>query len=97
MSFSISGTILPKQEVGDPHDEVVRIFNENPDAKEHCGPDLIEVIGQAVSALSTELADGDEAMSFSAHGHYNGSLATQPRWASNQVTIGLTQIYNKPE
>ena len=60
----------------------------------------IETAGELLAALlvaddiAGEVAKADETVQVSISGHWNGGLAPKAGWASNALTISVTQIYN---
>jgi hypothetical protein len=56
--------------------------------------DILPVAFDLADNMAAEVADASEAVQVSISGHWNGSLAPKPGWASNALTISVTQIYN---
>ena len=56
--------------------------------------DILPVAFDLADNMAAEVADANEAVQVSIFGHWNGSLAPKPGWASNALTISVTQIYN---
>ena len=56
--------------------------------------ELLDAALIAADEIAGEVAKADETVQVSISGHWNGGLAPKAGWASNALTISVTQIYN---
>ena len=56
--------------------------------------ELLDAALIAANQIAGEVAKEDETVQVSISGHWNGGLAPKAGWASNALTISVTQIYN---
>lgn len=54
---------------------------------------MIEIAKAAVSAAADTIARPGDGLSISLSGHANPSGEPKPGWASNSLTVSVTQIY----
>src|SRR3954470_3837702 len=96
MSFSIEVKGTPG-ELAQAIDEAVSQEVANPDSNVRNAKelDLVESIKVHVTSIARRIATNDETVKVSISGHANPSTDKVEGWASNSLTIAITQVYAK--
>lgn len=93
MSFSIQTAPADPSAV---REAIEAAFDAAPQAKETAA-ELAAVIADYVELVAPTLARPGDQVIVSAYGHWNGSGEPVKGWASNALTIGVTQVYAKTD
>jgi hypothetical protein len=91
MSFSVTFK-LPPDKMASGAFEAADIPNK--DAAVTAGGELLTEALAFADGLAGYVAKDDEAVQVSISGHWNGDFEPKSGWASNMLTISVTQIYN---
>jgi hypothetical protein len=91
MSFSITFKASPDLSVTESF-EAADIPNK--EAAVETGGVLLQAALLLADDVAGEVAKADETVQVSISGHWNGDLGPKAGWASNALTISVTQIYN---
>jgi hypothetical protein len=91
MSFSVTFKVEPDESVEDAF-EAADLVNKQ--VAIEAGGDLLTSALVLADDFVLEVAQDTESVQVSISGHWNGGVEPKPGWASNALTISVTQIYN---
>lgn len=89
MSFSIVTSATSPMEVAQ---AVERAFETNPAAKDHAG-ELAGLGAELAGKVAAVIARESDQVTVSISGHWNKGTEPQPGWASNTLSVAVTQVY----
>jgi hypothetical protein len=91
MSFAVAFKVQPDRSASEAWDALDIPHKQ---AAIEAGGELLKSAISTVSWMCANVAKPNETVQVSISGHWNGGFEPKPGWASNALTISVTQVYN---